>query len=232
MRKVVIYARVSTAEQGLSGLGIDSQLVACRRVALDRGWKVIAEFTEVASGRLYDDGRPRFAAAVKRARLGRAEILAADDERIGRNRVTMGELERAGVRYITADMPDAPEIVQDVKQWQAREFLRRNSERTKMALAALKAKGVTLGNPNGAAALRRIPGQGTAASAKVRSKLADNYAEDLREDVERLQSAGNVSHRAIAKALNDANLTTRRGGEWSGPTVAGLLRRLAANKAS
>jgi DNA invertase Pin-like site-specific DNA recombinase len=84
------------------------------------------------------------------------------------------------------------------------------SERTRLALAAAKARGVQLGNP----ALPR----------RNRSK-AVAYAEGLRTVVEPLAREGQ-SLRSIAKALDDHGLTPQQGGEWRAQQVARLLSRL------
>ena len=52
MRLAVMYRRVSTSEQGKSGLGLDGQADAVARFAQAEGFEVAAEYQDVASGKL------------------------------------------------------------------------------------------------------------------------------------------------------------------------------------
>ena len=101
------------------------------------------------------------------------------------------------------------------------------SRRTKEALAAAKARGVRLGNPNGAAALRRAGTGGAALRARVVAN-ADAHAADLAQIVHDLRTSGQVSLRAIAAGLTLRGIRTRRGGAWHVSTVANLLGRIEA----
>jgi hypothetical protein len=69
-KPLVAYYRVSTREQGRSGLGLDAQRAAVARFAEAEGFEVIAEFTEVETGKGADalDRRPQLAAALAHAR--------------------------------------------------------------------------------------------------------------------------------------------------------------------
>jgi DNA modification methylase len=64
------YYRVSTREQGRSGLGIDAQRAAVSHFAKAEGFEVIAEFTETETGKGWDalERRPQLAAALAGAR--------------------------------------------------------------------------------------------------------------------------------------------------------------------
>src|SRR5881397_2284212 len=58
--------RVSTAEQGQSGLGLEAQQTSVRAFVAAQGWTLVAEFSDVASGK--DDRRAGFQAALARCR--------------------------------------------------------------------------------------------------------------------------------------------------------------------
>ncbi|MBS8228423.1 recombinase family protein [Vannielia litorea] len=103
------------------------------------------------------------------------------------------------------------------------------SRRTKEALAAAKARGVKLGNPNGAAALRRAGEGGLALRAAV-SRNADEFAAGLAEVVAAIRAEGHVSLRAIAAQLNARGILTRREGRWQVSNVRGLVLRLATSR--
>jgi DNA invertase Pin-like site-specific DNA recombinase len=99
------------------------------------------------------------------------------------------------------------------------------SERTKAALAAAKARGVKLGNPNGARALRGKQVGNKQAVATVKANAA-HRASNLRAIVDDLRSQGITSIRAIAAELNDRGILTPRGGAWHPTSTGRLLARL------
>ncbi len=53
----VSYNRVSTARQGMSGLGLDAQRAAASAYLAANGGAMITEFTEVESGKKDDRGK-------------------------------------------------------------------------------------------------------------------------------------------------------------------------------
>ena len=83
-----------------------------------------------------------------------------------------------------------------------------------------------LGNPNGAAALRRT-GQGGEALREVVIANADAFAAGLRPVVEDIRAQGVTALRGIAGELNDRGMLTRRGGRWQVSNVKNLLTRIA-----
>jgi DNA invertase Pin-like site-specific DNA recombinase len=101
------------------------------------------------------------------------------------------------------------------------------SERTKVALAAAKARGVKLGNPNGARALRGKQVGNKQAVAAVKA-TAEHHAANLRAIVDDLRSQGFASVRAIAAQLTERGVLTARGGTWHPTSAARLMSRLQA----
>jgi len=99
------------------------------------------------------------------------------------------------------------------------------SERTKAALAAAKARGVKLGNPNGARALRGKQVGNKQAVAAVKAN-AERRAANLRAIVDDLRAQGIASVRTIAAELNERGILTPRGGAWHPTSAARLLSRL------
>jgi DNA invertase Pin-like site-specific DNA recombinase len=100
------------------------------------------------------------------------------------------------------------------------------SERTNAALAAAKARGVKLGNPNGARALRGKQVGNKEAVAAVKLK-AQEHANNLRAIVDDIRAQGITSIRKIAEELNNRAILAPRGGEWQPTTVVRLLARLS-----
>jgi hypothetical protein len=81
-RLAVGLYRVSTAEQGQSGLGLEAQQASVRDFVAAQGWTLVAEFSDVASGK--DDRRPGFQAALARCRQLGAVLVAVRLDRITR----------------------------------------------------------------------------------------------------------------------------------------------------
>ncbi|MGP6090070.1 recombinase-like helix-turn-helix domain-containing protein [Antarctobacter jejuensis] len=122
-------------------------------------------------------------------------------------------------------MPEANDLTIGIMALVAQQEREAISRRTKEALAAAKARGVKLGNPNGAAALIRAGKGGTALQETVRCN-ADAFAEDLRDVVTAIRAEGYTTLRALAEQLNARGIRTRRGGRWHVSTVRNLLRRM------
>ena len=123
-------------------------------------------------------------------------------------------------------MPQANDLTVGVMALVAKQEREAISRRTKEALAAAKARGMKLGNPNGAAALRRAGKGGAALQATVR-KNADAFAAELAPVLSEIHAAGHTSLRSIAAELNARGIRTRRGGQWHVSNVRNLLGRVA-----
>ena len=221
--RFVAYERVSTKRQGASGLGLEAQRSAIDGFARDRSARILARFTEVESGRRID--RPELRKALDLARLTGATLVIAKLDRLSRNAAFLLTLRDAGVRFLACDMPEANDLTVGIMALVAQQEREAISRRTKEALAAAKARGVKLGNPYGAAALKRA-GKGGAPLRRAVAANADAFAADLAPVVQDLQTAGHTSLRALAAELNARGMRTRRGGCWHVSTVRNLLARI------
>jgi DNA invertase Pin-like site-specific DNA recombinase len=91
------------------------------------------------------------------------------------------------------------------------------STRTRQALSAAKARGVSLGNPRLSEARRSAVGA-------VKSG-AERYAANVLPIIREAQKAGARTLRDIADALNARGVATARGGQWHAKSVANVLAR-------
>lgn len=223
MCRVVAYYRVSTLRQGQSGLGLEAQRQAVLSLCEARGWEVIAERTEVESGKTAD--RPQLLAALHQAKVTGATLVVAKLDRLSRSVAFLSALQDSGAKFIAADMPEANELTVHIMAAVAQAERQAISKRTSEALRAAKAAGRKLGNPNGAEALRRAAKGNSAAIAKVKAGAAD-HARDLAPIIADIQAAGMTSLAAIAAELNARHIQTRRGGRWYPSGVANVLARL------
>ena len=221
--KIVAYHRVSTARQGTSGLGLEAQAKAIEDFAHTRNADLVGSFTEVESGK--NNQRPELDKALHLAKVTGATLVIAKLDRLSRNAAFLLTLRDSDVRFIAADMPDANDLTVGIMALVAQQEREAISKRTKEALAAAKARGIKLGNPNGAAALRRA-GKGNKAGVLVIKANADKHAANLAPVVEALRFEDITSLGAVAEALNERGMLTPRGGRWHKTSVRNLLDRL------
>lgn len=222
-QRLVAYERVSTARQGASGLGLEAQRKVIEDFATSRGAEVLARFTEVESGREAD--RPELAKALHLAKVTGATLVIAKLDRLSRNAAFLLALRDSGVRFVAVDMPEANDLTVGIMALVAQAEREAISRRTKEALAVAKARGVKLGNPNGAESLRRAGKGGDALRVTVSANAAA-FAKDLTPVLADIRMAGHASLRAIAVELTARGIKTRRGGQWGVGNVARLLGRL------
>jgi DNA invertase Pin-like site-specific DNA recombinase len=223
--QMIAYYRVSTAKQGRAGLGLDAQAASVAAFVQERGATVVASFTEIESGKRNE--RPELTKAVQAAKLTGSTLLIGKLDRLSRDLHFLTGLQKAGVKFVAADMPDANEITVPIIAAMAQFESQMISKRTKEALAAAKARGVRLGNPNGARALRDAA-QGNRASLAVIKAKAQERARDLKSIVEDIKRGGATSWEAIARELNARGIQSPRMGVWYGGGVARMMNRLNA----
>ncbi len=212
------YYRVSTQRQGRSGLGLEAQRQAVADYLDGNGAQVVAEHTEVESGGKAD--RPELAKALAACRLHRAVLVIAKLDRLSRDAAFLLGLQRAGVRFVAADMPEANETMVGFMAIMAQAERKMIGERTKAALQAAKARGKRLGNPNLTDGARAM---GREASARARAGRAAERAADVMPTIRELQGAGTTSLRALAAGLNERGVPAPRGGRWHASSVGNAL---------
>ena len=217
----VAYYRVSTEKQGRSGLGLDAQRAAVVCHVAQCGGRLTGEFVEVESGRKKD--RPQLAAALVAARAHRAVLVIAKLDRLARNVHFVSGLMESGVEFVAADMPTVNRLTVHILAAVAEEEARMISARTKAALAAAKARGVALGNPNLRAG---SPEQARAANA-VKAERALARVGDLLPLIEQARRAGATTLQQLAAALVARGVPTPSGRSvrWHPVQVARMLGR-------
>ncbi len=218
----ISYLRVSTVKQDRSGLGLEAQREAVRGYLNGGSWELLKEYVEVESGKIAD--RPELTKALEHCRLTGAVLVIAKLDRLSRDAHFLLGLQKAGVRFVCADMPTANELTVGVMALVAEQERRAISRRTKEALAAAKARGVKLGCPAGAAHLRQY---GNEAGVQAIKKGADDRASSLAGILAEIQATGVTSFAGIAEELNKRRIAAPRGGQWHPSSVKRLLERLA-----
>lgn len=200
------YCRVSTDEQGDSGLGLESQRETITREIEHRGWTLGKVYVDVASGKSMKR-RDDLADALGELSQGRADVLVvAKLDRLSRSVADFATvLARSqvegwalnvcdlGVDTTTPNGKMVAQIMMVLAEWE-REMI---GQRTRDALKAKKREGVALGRPV------------TVAAETVQL-------------IKILRSDGR-SYRKIAAALNAQGIPTAQGGkEWYASTVRAM----------
>lgn len=211
----VIYRRVSTDEQGKSGLGLDAQqrdIDVFLDVYAPEGAQIVGTYTDVQSGK--DDSRPQLAAALDVCRRTKATLLVAKLDRLSRRVSFLATLmEDKRVAFKVAQMPHADKFqlhIYAALAEQERDFI---SHRTKAALREAKARGVKLGGLRDTTAERN---KALAAATRERDEALRPILAPMKGHT--LQ--------AMADALASAGVATPRGGAWTPTQVSRVLTRL------
>jgi DNA invertase Pin-like site-specific DNA recombinase len=214
MKPAIPYVRVSTAQQGKSGLGLEAQQAALARFAEQEGFQLGEWFIEVETGKGADalDRRPKLAAALAVARKDKAPIMVAKLDRLSRDVHFISGLMAQRVPFIVAELgADADPFMLHLYAALAEKERSLISKRTKEALAAAKARGVKLGGLN--------------AKGRENQAAAAERAEQLRPIFAELAT---LSTRKAATELNARKVPTPAGGKWHATTVVRVRERLAS----
>ena len=215
-KQYVVYTRVSTVEQGKSGLGLDAQQ---RDIELyltnysEVPYEVVGEFQDVLSGTDHD--RPELTKALDLVRKTGADLLVAKLDRLSRKVSFIAALmDDPKVKLRVASMPNADKFqlhIYAALAEQERDFI---SKRTTAALAAAKARGVKLGGLRDKTMKRN----------KVIQEKATREADKVMKVIRPLKAAGQ-SLAAIAETLNDMKVPTSRGGQWTAMQISRVIAR-------
>jgi DNA invertase Pin-like site-specific DNA recombinase len=218
--KLVAYLRVSTSEQGRSGLGAQEAAVAA--YVRSSGCRLLKTYKEVESGRKSE--RVALTAAIAHAKRAGATLVIAKLDRLSRNVAFIANLKEQGVDFIACDNPQANRLTVHILAAVAEQEAKMISDRTKAALTAYKARGGTLGTPNLTPEARA---KGAARAAQVNPQKRIKFYRQ-HEDTARTMREQGMSYAAIAQALNDEGSVTRRGKAWNAMQVHRLLNQSLA----
>ena len=215
MKSIVIYRRVSTSEQGKSGLGLEAQSSALARFCEAEGFEAADSFTDVSSGKLGLEGRAGLAGALAKAAKLKCPVLVSKLDRLSRDVAFISGLMAKGVPFIVADLGANVDVftlhLYAALGQKERQLI---SQRTKDALAPMVGTGKLGNKTNLAEAQARGRAGSIAASAA--------FAGRVMPLVGRLK-AGGLSMNAIAKQLNASNMPTMRGGQWTAKAVSRVV---------
>lgn len=213
----IAYYRVSTARQGESGLGLEAQQKAVADYLNGGDWKILAEYTEVESGKRSD--RPKLAEAVALCKRHKATLIIAKLDRLARNVHFISGLMEAGIEFIAVDNPNANKLMLHMLAAFAEHEREMISKRTRDALQAAKARGVQLGK------------HGARFLSQHNHNKALSFAASLAPVIISLRQEGYKTTRAICDQLNQRQIMPAGGvgRKWHLPTVHNLIKRIDAH---
>src|SRR6202047_80805 len=135
--RYVAYYRVSTDRQGRSGLGLDAQQKAVQDYLNGGDWSLVAELTEVETGKRSD--RPELAKALALCRKHKGKLVIAKLDRLSRNLAFIATMMDSGVEFVAVDNPHANKLTLHIFAAVGQHEREMIAERTKAALQAAAA---------------------------------------------------------------------------------------------
>lgn len=158
--KVAIYARVSRADVDADGKEVqttENQLIELREFCVSRGWSIVHEYTDKASGKSGDrDQLKAMLTAAARHKFDALVVWALDRltrEGIGPTFDYIRRLRSHGVDFISykeehfRTIGTAGDLMLSIAAWIAEQERKRLSERTKAGMERVRRQGVVIGRP-------------------------------------------------------------------------------------
>lgn len=214
-RQFVAYYRLSK-ESRSGGLGLDAQRQTVTAfLASAGGGSLLAEFTEIESGRKTD--RAELLGAIALCRKSKARLVIAKLDRLARNAAFLLALRDSGVDFVAADMPYADRLTVGILALFAEHERDMISRRTKEALFQAKLRGIKLGCPT--------PKRASLAGCRVRTERANQFAKNVFPIIRDIQAAGVVTYRGIATALTSRGIRSRTNKPFSPQSVVDVIDR-------
>jgi DNA invertase Pin-like site-specific DNA recombinase len=225
MNSYIAYYRVSTQKQGQSGLGLSAQKSAIDKFTNNCRDCIVAEYTEVESGKHND--RPELKKAIEEAKKKSCKLLIAKLDRLSRNAAFIFTLRDADVDFVCADVPDANRLTIGILAVLAQDERERISQRTKAALQEAKKRGQKLGTPS------NLTQQAIERGRQIRKQNALDNENNKRATalIVSMRRAGQ-SFYTITKALNDGGFKTSKGGDFQTIQAQRLYTMAVGNKAT
>jgi DNA invertase Pin-like site-specific DNA recombinase len=217
------YCRVSTQEQGKSGLGLEAQRSDIERFALREGVTVVNWFTEVQTAKGSDamERRPQLAEALKQAKKLKAPVVVSKLDRLSRDVHFISGLMSNRVEFIVTELGrQADPFVLHLFAALAEKERQLISDRTRAGLAAAKARGVKLGSHG-----RVISAQQYRNAAAAQVARADEFSCRMRPQLVMAVKEG-VTFARAAQLMNEWGTASANERPWERRSVSAAVRRL------
>lgn len=233
MKVAIGYLRVSTREQGRSGLGLAAQRHDIETFGAKDGLSIESWFQDIQTGAGRDTLllRPGLAAALKAARASHCPLIVSRLDRLSRNVHFITGLMEQKVQFVVAALGrDCDNFTLHIYASLAEQERRMISERIKAALARSKNKGrLGLRNPitHSKAFRRRLQAAAAAALRKAAMERAEAYRVHIEWALAQPGIDGkSISFHGAGAKLNALHIPSPMGGRWSSMNVADIAVRL------
>jgi DNA invertase Pin-like site-specific DNA recombinase len=220
MKPAVAYYRVSTQQQGKSGLGVEAQVAAVMRFCETHDLHCEDQYIEVETGKGCDalDRRPQLGIALAMAKKLKCPVIVAKLDRLSRDVAFIAGLMAQKVAFIVAELgPDVDPFMLHIYAAVAEKERSMISDRTKSALAAAKARGVQLGS--------KQPAIGAAKGGAARAQMQREFDEKVLVVLRDIPDYDDVPFAKLARILNDQRVIAFRGGDWTATSVRNVMLR-------
>jgi DNA invertase Pin-like site-specific DNA recombinase len=219
MKKYVGYFRVSTLEQGKSGLGLESQKTMVNNYIENNKGILLESFTEIETGTAKRK-RTEIYKAIDFAKKNNAVLVIAKIDRLARNVYFVSSLMETGVEFVACDLPQATNFTIHLYAALAEMEAKLISERTKNALAEKKKQGFKLGSP------KNLTEEAKKKGLEVIKQKAINNKANIQSTALIIEyRTKGYSYDKIANKLNDLNFGTANGKLHNSTSVLRLFKR-------
>lgn len=234
MKDAIGYLRVSTQEQGRSGLGLAAQRADIEAFAMREGLPIKSWHQDVQTGAGADALllRPGLAAALKEAKSARCPLIVSRLDRLSRNVHFITGLMEHRVHFMVAAFGrDCDPFTLHIYASVAEQERRMISERLKAVRAVEKRNGQKFGlQLRSKAERRRVAALGKVACARAAMERAEAYRLHVEWALRQPGLNGiPIAFKAAATRLNERNIESPKGGRWYGIGIQRMAFRLGLN---
>ena len=231
MKEAIGYLRVSTREQGRSGLGLPAQRHEIGAFASRECFKVKSWHQDVQTGAGADAllMRAGLATALKEAKVACCPLIVSRLVRLSRNLHFITGLMEHRVHFIVAALgKDCDEFTLHIYASMAEQERKMISERCKAAAVVMKQKGRAFGFARRSKRWqRRVSAMGRAALTKMAMEHAAAYRVHIEWALAQPDLYGRpISRKAAARKLNERNIKSITGATWSGEQLLRMAHRI------
>src|SRR5580704_3906198 len=231
MKDAVGYLRVSTREQGRSGLGLEAQRRDVEAFGGREGFRIKSWHQDIQTGAGKDAllMRPELAAALKEARALRCPLIVSRLDRLSRNVHFIAGLMEHKVHFMIAQFGrDVDHFTLHIYASIAEQERKMISERVRAATLIAMSRGRKFGlqlRPK--SWQRKVSALGRAALIQEANDRAQAYRVYIEWALKQPGRDGRpISFRGAAIRLNERNVQTPLGGTWRGHHIQRMARSL------